>query len=86
MPVSRPHVYEASGLGAAIDVAVGLKLQPDFPTAVDKMTHIRDTFAPNHKNHEIYSELYDRVYLKMYKKLAPLYQEIQEITGYPSRD
>ncbi|MGI6258400.1 MAG: FGGY-family carbohydrate kinase [Anaerolineaceae bacterium] len=86
MPVSRPHVYEASGLGAAIDLAVGLKLQPDFPTAVERMTHIRDTFTPNLKNHDLYSELYERVYLKMYKKLAPLYKEIQEITGYPARD
>ena len=86
MPVSRPHVYEASGLGAAIDLAVGLKLQPDFPTAVEQMTHIKDTFSPNLKNHELYSELYQRVYLKMYKRLSPLYQEIQEITGYPARD
>lgn len=86
MPVSRPHVYEASGLGAAIDLAVGLELHPNFGTAVGEMTHIRDTFQPNPDNHKLYNELYDRVYLKMYKRLAPLYKEIQEITGYPAKD
>lgn len=86
MPVSRPHVYEASGLGAAIDLAVGLKLHSDFESAVSQMTHIVDTFEPNAENHRLYSELYQRVYLKMYSRLAPLYKEIQEITGYPARD
>src|SRR5205814_1703973 len=29
LPASRPHVYEASGLGAAIDAAVGVGIHPD---------------------------------------------------------
>ena len=86
MPVSRPHVYEASGLGAAIDLAVGLKLQPSFETAVSEMTRIGTTFDPNAENHKLYDELYKRVYLKMYDRLAPLYKEIQDITGYPAND
>ena len=86
MPVSRPHVYEASGLGAAIDLAVGLNLHPDFETAVGQMTHINDTFHPDPQNHKLYDELYNRVYLKMYDRLAPLYREIQDITGYPASD
>jgi sugar (pentulose or hexulose) kinase len=86
MPVSRPHVYEASGLGAAIDLAVGLQLQPSFETAVAQMTRISNTFDPNPENQKLYDELYNRVYLKMYDRLAPLYKEIQDITGYPSKD
>ena len=86
MPVNRAHVYEASGLGAAIDLAVGLKLQPSFETAVAEMTHISETFEPNPENHKLYDELYNRVYLKMYDRLSPLYKEIQDITGYPSWD
>ena len=46
LPASRPHVYEASGLGAAIDASVGLRLHPDFKTAVAAMTHLGDTFEP----------------------------------------
>jgi len=79
LPVSRPHVYEASGLGAAIDVAVGLDLHPDFNTAVDEMTHLGDTFEPDQRRHKMYSDLFERVYKKMYKRLKPLYNEIRDI-------
>jgi len=84
LPTAKPHIYEASGLGAAIDLAVGLKLHPDFETAVSSMTHIGETFEPNMKNHRIYDELYHNVYCKMYKLLKPLYENIREITGYPA--
>ncbi len=86
LPASNPHVYEASGLGAAMDAAVGLKLHPDFPTAVAEMTRVSRTYEPNPKNHEIYNQLYRRVYLKMYSRLKSLYEEIREITGYPAKD
>ena len=81
--LSKPHVYEASGLGAAIDAAVGLGFHPDFNTAVEKMTRIGKTFQPIEENHLIYDELYKRVYTKMYSHLKPLYHEIRNITGYP---
>lgn len=86
LPASRPHVVEASGLGAAMDLAVGLKLHPDFETAVREMTRVSQTFEPNPENHRLYDELYMRVYLKMYKRLQPLYEELAEITGYPPLD
>jgi len=79
LPVSRPHVYEASGLGAAMDVAVGLELLPDFETAVDEMAHLGETFEPDPNLHAMYTELYDRVYSRMYKQLKPLYHEIYQI-------
>jgi sugar (pentulose or hexulose) kinase len=53
LPASRPHVYEASGLGAAIDAAVGLGLHPDFPTALREMTHLGRTFEPDPRSHRI---------------------------------
>ncbi len=83
LPTSRPHVYEASGLGAAINLAVGLGLHSDFHVAVREMTRVRDTFEPDRESSQIYDELYRRVYLKMYRRLRPLYEEIQSITGYP---
>ncbi len=79
LPVSRPHVYEASGLGAAIDVAVGLKLHPDFNTAVASMTRLGETFEPNRERHKMYTELFEKVYKRMYKQLKPLYNDIREI-------
>ena len=85
LTTARPKVYETSGLGAAIDAAVGLKLHPDFTTAVREMTHIGQFFEPNFKTHRIYNQLYTRVYKQMYKKLKPLYEEIRAITGYPKK-
>ena len=83
MPTAKPHLYETSGLGAAIDAAVGLGLYPDFKTAVNSMTHVGEVFEPNPKNQKLYDALYHDVYKKMYKRLKPLYERIREITGYP---
>jgi sugar (pentulose or hexulose) kinase len=83
LPTARPHIYETSGLGAAINAAVGLKLHRDFGTAIKEMTRIGKVFEPNAQHRKTYDELYTRVYKKMYARLGPLYQEIQEITGYP---
>jgi sugar (pentulose or hexulose) kinase len=85
LPAERPRTYETSALGAAIDAAVGLKFYPDFSRAVASMTGIGDTFAPIPKNRDIYKALYERVYLKLYDRLKPLYDEIRDITGYPPK-
>jgi sugar (pentulose or hexulose) kinase len=86
LPARRPHTYETSGLGAAIDCAVGLGLQPDFATAVKEMTRVARTFEPNRRDADLYDALYEGVYQRMYPRLAPLYKRIREITGYPARD
>ncbi|AXS81811.1 FGGY-family carbohydrate kinase [Marinobacter sp. Arc7-DN-1] len=83
LPAERPHTYETSGLGAAIDAAVGLGLHPDFDTAVAEMTRVGDVFSPNEKTRALYQKLYSEVYLRMYPQLQPLYRKIREITGYP---
>ncbi|HJV86484.1 MAG TPA: FGGY-family carbohydrate kinase [Noviherbaspirillum sp.] len=83
LPTARPHVYETSGLGAAIDAAVGLRLHPDFDSAIKAMTRIGRVFEPQRHNQQIYDALYRRVYQQMYSRLQPLYKEIQKITGYP---
>ncbi len=80
LPASRPHVYEASGLGAAIVAAVGLGLHPDFEAAVRAMTRVGRTYEPDPESHAIYSELYTRVYKQMYRRLQPLYQAMRRIT------
>ena len=84
LPTARPHLYETSGLGAAINAAVGLNLIPNFQSAVNAMTHTGDVFEPDSQTHKLYDQLYRRVYKKMYKRLKPLYKDIREITGYPA--
>jgi len=85
LPASRPHIYETSGLGAAMDAAVGLGMYTDFEAAVAEMSRVRDTFEPQPAVRDIYEELYQRVYKQMYRRLRPLYREIREITSYPPR-
>lgn len=84
LPAERPHTYETSGLGAAMNIAVGLGLKPNYERAVGEMTRVAEVFAPNAKNSRLYHQLYTRVWQRMYQQLRPLYQEIRAITGYPS--
>lgn len=84
LPSERPHLYETSGLGAAILGAVGAGLHPDFPTALNAMTRVGKVFAPEPQHVNTYEQLYRKVYCKMYHRLQPLYHDIREITGYPN--
>jgi sugar (pentulose or hexulose) kinase len=83
MPVQRPHTYETSGLGAAINAAVGVGLYPSYDIAVSNMTHGGEIFTPIAENTKTYDELYKNVYSKMYDRLNPLYKAIRQVTGYP---
>ena len=83
LPTAKPHLYETSGLGAAIDLAVGLGFYSDFDSAVKNMTRVSEVFEPDKNNADLYDQLYQDVYKKMYKRLRPFYERIREITGYP---
>jgi sugar (pentulose or hexulose) kinase len=83
LPVARAHTHEASGLGAAIDVAVGAGLHGDVRTAAAAMVRIGEVRDPDPATHALYDELYRGVYRRMYRQLQPLYREIRRITGYP---
>jgi sugar (pentulose or hexulose) kinase len=85
LPTARAHTYETSGLGAAIDAAVGLGFYPDFGIAVREMTRAGRLFEADARAHKVYHDLYERVYKQMYRRLKPLYEDIREITGYPGR-
>lgn len=78
LPAKRPHTHETSGLGAAIDAAVGLGLHPDFPTAIRAMVRVGDVFEPHLATHRVYDELF-QVYQGMYSQLRPLYKALDRI-------
>jgi len=84
LPVVRPHVYDASGLGAAMDAAVGLGLHENMEAAVRAMTHPGQRFHPDPANRALYDGLYRRVYRRLYDRLRPLYTEIRSLTGQGS--
>ncbi|WP_028326091.1 FGGY-family carbohydrate kinase [Desulfatirhabdium butyrativorans] len=84
LPAARPRLYETSGLGAAIDAAVGMGAFADFESAAAAMTHVAEVFEPDMKHHATYNALYHDVYKPLYRRLKPLYRKIRAITGYPA--
>lgn len=85
LTVEKPHTYETSALGAAINCVVGLGLYPNFRIAIQHMCRIGEVYKPIPANRDIYKGLYERVYSKMYKQLKPLYEDIRDITNYPKK-
>lgn len=83
LPVARPHTHETSGLGAAIDAAVGLGLHGSFEAAVTGMTRVARWFEPEPQHADRYDQLYAEVYRPLYGRLQPLFERIRAITGYP---
>ena len=79
IPASRPHIYEASGLGAAINAAVGTGVHSDHTAALAAMTRPGKTFEPDPHNVKVYEDLYQNIYLRMYRRLKPLYSAMQSI-------
>ena len=83
LPTGRPHTHETSGLGAAIDAAVGLGLHPTFERGRrDDDPGRRDARAGPGPPAPVRPAL-PPVYRRMYDRLKPLYEEIMAITGYP---
>ncbi len=85
LKVEKPHTYETSALGAAINCAVGLKLFSGFQNAIDNMCRVGEVYTPIPEHQDIYRQLYERVYKKMYKQLKPLYEDIREVVNYPRK-
>ena len=61
-------------------------LYPDVVSAVRAMTRVARMVEPDPAHVGLYDALYSRVYKQMYERLAPLYAQIQAITGYPQLD
>jgi sugar (pentulose or hexulose) kinase len=83
LPAERPHVHETSALGAAINLAVGLKVHPDHGAAARAMTRVGARYEPQPAAVRLYDQLYRDVYRPLYPRLKPLYRRIRHITGYP---
>jgi sugar (pentulose or hexulose) kinase len=86
LPAERPHTFETSGLGAAINAAVGAGIHRSHAEAHANMIRQGRIFLPQPQNTELYERLYSRVYLRMYPRLARLYRSIRRVTNYPRLD
>lgn len=83
IPAERPHTQQTSVVGAAITTALGLGWYSTPESAVAAMTRQTRAFEPSAGNTRIYRELFARVYQPSERRLAPLYEQIGKITGYP---
>ncbi|WP_251358643.1 FGGY-family carbohydrate kinase [Kangiella sp. TOML190] len=81
MPAIRPHTYETSALGAAINAAVGIGAFKNYAEAVKAMCRHGETFEPLTANVALYEELYQQGYKKMYRQLKPIYQRFRQLLG-----
>ena len=84
LAAERPHVAEASALGAAMLAAAGLGWHADVPAAAKAMARAGRRFEPQPEAVRTYDALYREVYRPLYKRLEPLYRRIRAITGYPA--
>ena len=73
-PVYRVQTYETTGLGAAIATFVGLNHYPDIQAAGAAMIQKSRIFDPNPENVIKYSEIYNKLYTQLYRRVRPLYQ------------
>jgi xylulokinase len=70
IPVRRTLEKEITALGAGILVAVALGNFPDIDTAVHTMVHLEaQEFHPKKENHQLYSKLFENVYINLYPSL-----------------
>jgi hypothetical protein len=49
------------------------------------MTRPGEQYLPDSSNVNMYNQIFEKVYSKMYKRLHPLYDQIRNITGYPKK-
>ena len=73
-PVYRVQTYETTGLGAAMAVFVGLGRFADIDEAGTQMVHPSKVFTPDPAKARQYSEIYHKIYKKLYGRVKPLYQ------------
>lgn len=78
-PAERLAEYETSGLGAAINAAVALGWHRDHASALPAMTRVSRVFLPRADTAQRYEHLYQRVYRPLYRRLQPLYRELQAL-------
>lgn len=79
LPVYRSQTHEVSGIGSSMAAFVAMGVHPSYETAAKAMVHIRDEFFPDVAQRKIYAKLYEDVFVKIFDKLSPLYQQINEI-------
>lgn len=80
LPVKRIQTHEACSIGASMVAFVAKEVFKDYDEAMSAMVHEKNVFRPRPEEHELYMEIYNSVYRKIFGKLEPLYKKIIKIS------
>ncbi len=80
VPVSTLETSETTALGAAICAAKGTGLYAGFAEALQNMVRVDRVYHPDPGRHELYTELFDQVYGKLYDQVSELIRNLSERT------
>jgi len=79
LPVYRIHTHEACGVGSSLVAFKANGTFDSYEEAAKAMVHIKDEFQPDMKVHQIYKDIYNRVYSKLFGSLAQYYKDIDDM-------
>ena len=83
VPVYRTQTHEVTGIGSSLAAFVARGIFASWEEALGEMVHIKDEFLPREEDHQLYEEIRERIFSKIFGKLSPFYQEINEIINRP---
>lgn len=81
VPVQKPENYEASALGAAMLVYAGIGIYSSPAEAAKNMLRVGKIYEPDVKNHALYHELYEKVYLQIFPSVKHICKNIREFNA-----
>lgn len=81
LAAERSHTHETSGLGAAINAAVGLGWYADHRAAARAMVHAGARFEPRPEAVAVYDRYYRQVFSGLYTRLRPVFAAIGGIAN-----
>ncbi|MES1954887.1 FGGY-family carbohydrate kinase [Salinisphaera hydrothermalis] len=84
LAAERVHTYEASGLGAAVNAAVGLGWYDDHRAATAAMVHAGRRFEPRPDAVARYDVIHRRIYSPLYGDLRPTLRRLQSVFAPPA--
>lgn len=79
LPITVPDLPESSAVGAALLAAAGMGAFRSFSQAQKSLNYTADTIEPNHKQVELYSKIYNRVYLRSKNSILEIHRELNNI-------
>jgi sugar (pentulose or hexulose) kinase len=79
LPVKRIQTPEACSIGSSMAAFVAMGEFENWEEAASAMVHEARVFMPDHVNHGIYMEIYDKAYSRIYNSLRPVYKNLNSI-------